>query len=202
MLEPESFAFYSKRLRIWGNAIKFGSLLGRPPFLAVVLSVGLIGPLGSAARTDASPSPAPVTKAVAFVFVAPRGWRHVQGTSDGLGSWSGPGDSDYTQNIIVEAKKGFGSLDALLTAEVAYIAGLPDQFGYAPTDTTTCGGHPAKYLSYTYTSSTGLPVTAEVIIAVFGTTGYSARYSKSIEQNADAAAERSLTTLCGRAPSP
>jgi hypothetical protein len=53
-------------------------------------------------------------------------------------------------------------------------------------------------MSYTYTSSTGLPVTAEVIIAVFGTTAYSARYSKSISQDADVAAERSLTTLCGR----
>jgi hypothetical protein len=182
--------------------IEFGSVPARRPLVAAVLSAALIGPLGSAARTDASQSPAPATSAVASVFVAPPGWRHVQGTSDGLGSWSGPGDSDYTQNIIVEAKKGFGSLEALFRAEVRYIAGLPDQFGYAPTDTTICGGHPAKYLSYTYTSSTGLPVTAEVIIAVFGTTGYMARYSKSIEQNADPAAQRSIMTLCGRTPSP
>jgi hypothetical protein len=125
----------------------------------------------------------------------------VQGTSDGLGSWLRPGDTDYSQNIIVEAKNGMGSLDTLFKAEVAYIASLPDRFGYAPTDTTVCGSHPAKYMSYTYTSSTGLPVTSEVVIAVFGTTGYSARYSKSISQYADAAAERSLTTLCGRAAS-
>lgn len=125
----------------------------------------------------------------------------MQGTSDGLGSWLRPGDTGYSENIIVEAKNGIGSLDALFKAEVAYIASLPDQFGYAPTDTTLCGNHPAKYMSYTYTSSTGLPVTSEVVIAVFGTTGYSARYSKSISQDADVAAERSLTTLCGRAAS-
>jgi hypothetical protein len=122
--------------------------------------------------------------------------------SDGLGTWVGPGDADYYQNILVESKNGIASLDALYKAEVAYIAGLPDQFGYAPTKTTLCGNHPAWYMSYTYTSPTGLPVTSEVIIAVFGTTGYSARYSKSISQYANAAAERSLTTLCGRAASP
>ena len=110
-----------------------------------------------------------------------------------------PGDTGYSENIIVETKDGFGSLDALLRAEVNCVASLPDQFGYAPTDTTVCANHPAKYLSYTYSSSSGLPVTAEVIITVFGTTGYSARYSKSISQDADVAAERSLTTLCGHA---
>jgi hypothetical protein len=115
------------------------------------------------------------------------------------GSWLGPGNSDYYENILVEAKGGFASLDVLLQAETNYISGLADMFGYAPTDTTVCGNHPAKYLSYTYSSSSGLPITAEVVIAVFGTTAYSARYSKSISQNADAAAERSLTTLCGRA---
>jgi hypothetical protein len=113
----------------------------------------------------------------------------------------GPGNADYYQNIIVEAKNGFASLNALYNAEFAYISGLPDVFGYAPTDTTVCGNHPAKYLSYTYTSSTGLPVTSEVVIAVFGTTAYSANYSKSITQYADVAAEHSLTTLCGRSAS-
>ena len=111
------------------------------------------------------------------------------------------GDTGYSENILVESKNGFGSLQALLQAEVNYIASLPDQFGYAPTDTTVCGNHPAKYLSYTYTSPSGEPVTAEVVIAVFGTTGYMARYSKTISQWADASAERSLTTLCGRAAS-
>ncbi|HEY1656180.1 MAG TPA: hypothetical protein VGF86_13825 [Candidatus Tumulicola sp.] len=133
------------------------------------------------------------------MFVAPAGWRHLRGSSDGLGIWQHPGDADYSQNIVVEAKGGIESLDALLKAEVNYIGGLPDRFGYAPTDTTVCGNYPAKYLSYTYTSSTGLPVTAEVVIAVFGKTGYSASYNKSISQTADAAAERSLRTLCGHA---
>jgi hypothetical protein len=151
-----------------------------------------------ATRVAASPTPAPSTSATKPVFVAPAGWKHVQGTSDGLGTWQGPGDSDYYQNIIVEAKAGYTSLDALLQAETNYIASLPDQFGYAPTDTTLCGNHPGKYLSYTYTSSTGLPVTAEVVIGVFGTTAYMVRYSKSISQWANAAAEKSLTTLCGR----
>lgn len=170
-------------------------------FVGVVLGAALLGPLGLAARSDASPSPAPLKIATAPVFVGPPGWQHAKGTSDGLGTWVGPGNADYYQNIIVEAKDGFGSLDALLRAEVNYIASLPDQFGYAPTNITLCGKHPGVYLSYTYTSSTGLPVTAEVVIAVFGTTGYMARYSKSITQEANVPAERSLMTLCGRAPS-
>jgi hypothetical protein len=83
------------------------------------------------------------------------------------------------------ASGGFGLFPKhLRLAEIAYIAGLPDQFGYAPPQTTVCGNHPAWYMSYTYTSPTGLPVTAELVIAVFGTTGYSARYSKSISQEA------------------
>jgi hypothetical protein len=177
---------------------RFGSLFGQRSLGAVVLGALLLGPLASPAQSDASPSPVPSKSAEIPIFLGPPGWNHVRGTSDGLGSWLLPGDTEYSQNIIVEAKGGIGSLDALFRAEVRYIANLPDQFGYAPTDTTVCGNHPAKYMSYTYTSSTGLPVTSEVVIAVFGTTGYSARYSKSISQFANAAAERSLTTLCGR----
>ncbi|MGP6191492.1 MAG: hypothetical protein ACLPSH_15740 [Vulcanimicrobiaceae bacterium] len=181
--------------------LEFGSFSRRRSVGVVVLAAATLGLFGSPASSGASPSPKPPKSVAALVFVGPPGWHHVQGTSDGLGSWLRPGDTDYSQNITVEAKDGFDSLDALLRAEVSYIAGLPDQFGYAPTDTTLCGNHPAKYLSYTYTSPTGLPVTSEVIIAVFGTTAYSARYNKSISQNPDTAAERSLTTLCGRAAS-
>jgi hypothetical protein len=179
--------------------MKLGSFF-RLRALGVVVLIAALGPLGLAARSDASPSPAAAKGAGAPVFVGPPGWRHL-GTSDGLGNWVGPGNADYYQNIIVEAKSGFPSLDALYKAEYAYISSLPDVFGYAPTDTTVCDNHPAKYLSYTYTSPTGLPVTAEVVIAVFGTTGYMARYSKSITQYANVPAEHSLTTLCGRAPS-
>ena len=178
---------------------RFTSFFGTRSVGAVVLGAALFGSFGAVALSDPSPSPAPTKSAVVAVFVGPPGWHHANGSSDGLGSWLHPGDTGYSQNIIVESKRGIVSLDALLKAEVAFIAGLPDQFGYAPTDTTVCGKHAAKYLSYTYTSSTGLPVTAEVVIAVFGTTGYSARYSKSISQSADVAAERSLTTLCGSA---
>jgi hypothetical protein len=166
----------------------------------VALCAGFLGFLAPAAPSNASPSPVPSKSAAAPVFVGPPGWHHV-GENDGLGTWLRPGDTGYSENIVVEAKNGFGSLAALLQAEVNYIAGLPDQFGYAPTDATLCGNHPAKYLSYTYTSPSGEPVTAEVVIAVFGTTAYMARYSKTISQWADASAERSLTTLCGRAAS-
>jgi hypothetical protein len=37
-----------------------------------------------------------------------------------------------------------------------------------------------------------------MIVAVFGTTAYSARYSKSISRYANTAAEQSLAMLCGR----
>ena len=164
--------------------------------LTLALSVALL------ATASPSPSPKPAKSAVAPVFVGPPGWQHTQGTSDGLGMWVRPGDTGYSENVLVQAKDGFPSLDVLLTAEVNYISGLQDRFGYAPVDTTVCGNHPAKYLSYTYTSSTGDPVTSEVVIAVFGTMGYSANYSKTITQWADPAAERSLLTLCGRAKAP
>ena len=165
--------------------------------IVVVLAAAILGSLQEPAWSAASPAPKPSKSVAAAVFVGPPGWHHVKGASDGLGIWLHPGDTGYSQNIIVESKGGIASLDALLKAEVSYIGGLPDVFGYSPKDATVCGGHPAKYLSYTYTSSTGLPVTSEVVIAVFGTVAYSARYSKSISQNPNAEAERSLRTLCG-----
>ena len=166
-----------------------GARLARTVLLCATI-LALVG-LPAWSATSAASKPA---------FVAPPGWKHLKGTSDGLGTWIRPGDASYAENITVEAKDGFTSLDALLRAEVAYISGLPDRFGYAPTDTTVCGNHPAKYLSYTYTSSSGEPVTSELVIAIFGTTAYSARYDKTISQDADPAAERSLVTLCGRTP--
>jgi hypothetical protein len=158
------------------------------------LSLGI-----SVASVNASPSPAPTKGAATPVFVGPPGWIHVQGSSDGLGTWQGPGNADFYQTVVAQEKGGFASLDAFLQAEAGYISSLPDVFGYAPTDTTLCRNQPAKYLSYTYSSASGLPVTVETIVAVFGTTAYSARYSKSISQYADTSAERSLATLCGRA---
>ncbi|MGH7727559.1 MAG: hypothetical protein ACREM2_02040 [Vulcanimicrobiaceae bacterium] len=161
----------------------------------------ILGLSGSPAWSDTNSAQKPSKSAGALVFVGPPGWQHVHGTNDGLGTWLRPGNADYSQNIVVVAKDGIGSLDALLAAEIAYFRGLPDVFGYAPTDTSVCENHPAKYISFTYTSPTGLPVTSEIVIAVFETRGYSARYNKSITQDPDAAAERSLRTLCGRAAS-
>lgn len=168
---------------------------------AIALSIAALGFLGLPGWSVASPSPKPSKVGVAPVFLGPAGWQHVQGSSDGLGVWLRPGDAGYSQNIIVQSKDGFTSLDTLLNAEVSYFRGFADVFGYAPTDTTVCRNHPAKYISFTYTSSTGVPVTTEVVIAVFGTRAYSARYSKSISQDSDAAAQRSLTTLCGSSAS-
>ncbi len=159
--------------------------------------MAIVGLLAAAVPGDASSSPAPSKSGATPVFVGPAGWVHVQGSSDGLATWQGPGNSDYYQNIVVEEKAGYPSLDALYTAEFRYISGLSDVFGYPPTDTTLCGTHPAKYLSYTYSSPSGLPVSAEVMIAVFGTTAYCARCSKSISQYDNTAAEQLLTTLCG-----
>ncbi len=99
----------------------------------------------------------------------------------------------------MRSKDGFPSLDALYCAEYAYINRLPDEFGYALSDTTVCGGHPAMYGSYTYSSPSGDPTTVGLVVAVFGTMGYSARYTKSITDEADVPAERSLTTLCPHA---
>jgi hypothetical protein len=143
----------------------------------------------------------PAATSANAVFVGPAGWHHVGGSADGLGSWLRPGDTGYSQNITVEAKDGFASLDALASAERSYVSGLPDVVGPEPTDVTVCGNHPAKYFTFTFTSTTGLPVTSEMVIAVFGTTAYSARYNKSISQDPDSDAEQSLSTLCGRAAS-
>jgi|SRR5579863_2308153 len=171
---------------------------GWRPASAVLLGGALLLSSGAPVWSAVTGSTKQSKSVAAPVFVGPPGWLY-KGASNGLGVWTRQGDTNYSENIIVEAKDGFSSLDALLTAEVAYVRSLPDVVGSAPTDTSVCGDHPAKYLSYTYSSSSGLPITSEVVIAVFGTTAYSARYNKAIGQDPDAAAERSLTSLCGRA---
>ena len=166
-----------------------------------MLGAVFVGPFCPAARSDASPSPAPSKSALPLVFVGPAGWYQARGTSDGLGTWLRSGNARNSESIVVRAKDGIPSFDALYQADYRYISGLPDVFGFAPTKTMVCGTHPAMYISYTYTSPSGDPTTVEQVIAVFGTTGYSALYSKSISDEANVAAERSLTTLCPRAPS-
>jgi len=149
----------------------------------------------STARAAATPAAA---NAAGLVYAGPTGWDHVQGTSDGLGSWLRTGDTDYSQNVSVLTKDGFASLDALVRAELTFIGGLQDESGFAASDITVCGNHPAKHLSYTYTASTGARISTEAVVAVFGTAGYSARYNRLASQSADPAAERSLKSLCAR----
>lgn len=143
----------------------------------------------------------PSMSAVLSVFVGPAGWYHAQGTSDGLGTWLRSGNANNSESIVVEAKDGIPSLDTLYRAEYRYINSLPDEFGYAPTKTTVCDTHPALLISYTYSSPSGDPTDVDLVIAVIGTRGYSARYTRSISDQENAAAEQSLTTLCSRAAS-
>jgi len=198
---PEPSSFDSYRGAMWGIPRRVDSFFGVRSVGAVVLGVALVGPLGPVARSDASPSPAPSKSTVSPVFVGPAGWYHAHGTSDGLGTWLRSANTRNSESIVVEAKDGIPSFDALYRAEYAYINRLPDEFGYAPTKTTVCGGHPALYISYTYSAPSGDPTTVELVIAVFGTTGYSATYTKSISDQANVAAERSLATLCPRVAS-
>jgi len=133
-------------------------------------------------------------------FVGPPGWTFTKGSATTAGTWTRPGDSGYSENIVVLIKENVGTLDVLLDAEMSYARGLPYIAATdAPVDATVCGSHPAKYITYTYEGSDGTPLTTEDILAVFGTTAYSVRYTKSITQYADTAAERAMTTLCGRA---
>ncbi len=144
-----------------------------------------------------APSPAPSSANNSPMFEGPTGWHYVRGAAPGTWTWLHQGDTDYTQNVVVEAKKGLGAQEDVENIEMTYARGLPDMVAGPAHHTKVCGNHRALYLSYTWTGANDVPVTTDEVVTVYGSTAFVARYNRAMYQPLIAAAENSLMTLCG-----
>ena len=131
-------------------------------------------------------------------FQPPPGWRHIGQQTGGLGTWLHQGDSGYAQNVSAQSVVFKGKLADLIAQEVTYIKGTFADVSMNPNrQTTVCGKHPATLLSYTFAAANGTTVVGERVLTMYGSTAYSAAYNRGVDQQADAAAEKSLKSLCG-----
>ena len=153
----------------------------------------------SAVHADgATPQPS-ASKAASTqsIFDPPVGWKHLGAVGDGLGTWLHSGDPVYSQIVSAQAKAFNGELADIVTKEIAYIQGVYSNVTMKPVEhTTVCGKHPATYFTYTFEAK-NTQVVAEQIVTVYGSTAYTAKYNRAIDQKPDAAAEHSLRSLCG-----
>ncbi|HEY7981962.1 MAG TPA: hypothetical protein VID19_10805 [Candidatus Eremiobacteraceae bacterium] len=149
----------------------------------------------------ATPQPSPSKAAsTQFIFDPPTGWRHIGAIGDGLGIWLHSGDPIYSQNVSAQATTISGDLADIVSKEIAYIQAQYDGVTMKPIEQTTiCGKHPATYLTYTF-DATNTKVIAEQIVTMYGSTAYSAKYNRAVDQQPDAAAQHSLRSLCGGNP--
>jgi hypothetical protein len=162
------------------------------------MTVGAICP-GHANGSTPQPSPSKAAS-TQFIFDPPAGWRHVGTLGDGLGTWLRSGDAVYSQNVSAQATTFNGKLADIVTNEIGYIQGEYANVTMKPIEQTIiCGKHPAAYFTYTFDAK-NTQVVAEQIVTVYGSTAYTAKYNRAIDQRPDAAAQHSLRSLCGGNP--
>jgi hypothetical protein len=135
-----------------------------------------------------------------FIFQPPAGWQHVGAVGDGLGTWLHHGDAVYSQNVSAQATHFIGKLSEIVDKEITYIKGEFADVTMKPIEqTTVCGKHPATYITYTF-DATNTQVIAEQIVTIYGSTAYTAKYNRAVDQQPDTSAQHSLRTLCGGTP--
>jgi hypothetical protein len=130
-------------------------------------------------------------------FLPPAGWQSTQPPRGMLGVWVHPGDTDFRQNVVVGREPTQLSASAYAQHAVAALAkGLPGfQLG-ADENTTTCGGRPAHYLSYSSVIH-GHQILYEQMSTLLSGYAWFAVYTRLMTQPSLPEARQSLTTLCG-----
>ena len=140
------------------------------------------------------------TASTQFIFQPPAGWQHLGASADDLGIWLRHGDTTYSQNVSAQATKFSGKVTDIVNKEITYIHGEFADVTMKPIEqTTVCGKHPATYFTYTFDAK-GTKVVAAQIVTIFGSTAYTAKYNRAVDQQPDTSAQHSLRTLCGGNP--
>jgi hypothetical protein len=135
--------------------------------------------------------------AQALPFKPPKGWTPVRVPAELIGKWIKPGSDDFHQNISVYAHPFQGTLDDYYSIDIRSLKShYPGGDIAVSQDTTVCGDHPAKYVSYGLNTTAG-PLIVEQIMTVEQSIAYVVTYVRLASQTSDSAARQSMTTICG-----
>ena len=130
-------------------------------------------------------------------FNPPKGWVEVAVPKGLIGKWVQPGTDTFHQNMSVYAHKYSGTLAQYYTIDIKSLkTNYPGGDLAVSQDTTVCGYHAAKYISYGLDTSAGALI-IEQIITVQNSVAYVVTYVRLASEVSDPAARHSMTTMCG-----
>ncbi|HKW44101.1 MAG TPA: hypothetical protein VJN22_00505 [Candidatus Eremiobacteraceae bacterium] len=142
-------------------------------------------------------APLSTVSAQGLPFKPPKGWVPVKVPASLIGKWVNPGNDEFHQSVSVYAHTYHGTLSDYYAIDVSSLKShYPGGDIAVSQDTTVCGGHPAKYVSYGLNTSAG-PLIVEQVMSVQKDVAYVVTYVRLASQNSDPAARQSLTTICG-----
>jgi hypothetical protein len=161
-----------------------GRLSPRRALIALAAAFAMLAPL-SAASAQGLP------------FKPPKGWVPVQVPAGFIGKWIKPGSNDFHQNVSVYGHPFQGTLDDYYAVDIHSLKShYPGGEIAVSQDTTVCGDHPAKYVSYGLSTTAG-PLIVEQIMTVERAVAYVVTYVRLANQSSDPVARQSMTTICG-----
>jgi len=130
-------------------------------------------------------------------FKPPVGWVSVKVPAGLIGKWVEPGDADFHQSVSVYGHAFSGTLAEYYVIDVKSLKShYPGGDLAVSQDTTVCGDHPAKYLSYGLDTSAGSLI-VEQVMTVERSVAYVVTYVRLASQTSELAARDSMTTICG-----
>ena len=151
---------------------------------ALAAACAMLAPLSSASSQE-------------LPFKPPKSWVPVQAPAGLIGKWVKPGNDEFHQSVSVYAHAYSGTLAQYYVIDVKSLkAHYPGGDLAVSQDTTVCGDHPAKYLSYGLDTSAG-PLIVEQIVSVQKAVAYVVTYVRLAGQPSDPVARQSMTTICG-----
>jgi len=161
----------------------FERIAFRRAIIALAATYAILAPLAAGAQ-DAP-------------FNPPKGWVEVAVPKGLIGKWVQPGTDTFHQNMSVYAHKYDGTLAQYYAIDVKSLrANYPGGDLAVSQDTTVCGYHAAKYISYGLNTSAG-PLIIEQMITVNNSVAYVVTYVRLASEASDPAARHSMTTMCG-----
>ncbi|HEY5093704.1 MAG TPA: hypothetical protein VII69_01150 [Candidatus Eremiobacteraceae bacterium] len=130
-------------------------------------------------------------------FKPPKGWVEVAVPKGLIGKWVQPGTDTFHQNLSVYAHTYSGTLAQYYAIDIKSLKShYPGGDLAVSQDTTVCGYHAAKYISYGLDTSAGALI-IEQMITVNNSVAYVVTYVRLASEASDPAARQSMTTMCG-----
>src|ERR1700682_219658 len=161
-----------------------GPLSPRRAMIALASACAMLAPLSQAG-------------AQGLPFKPPKGWVPVQVPAGFIGKWIKPGSDDFHQNVSVYGHPFQGTLDDYYAVDLRSLKShYPGGEIAVSQDTTVCGDHPAKYVSYGLSSTAG-PLIIEQVMTVERAVPYVVTSVRLASQSSDSVARQSMTTICG-----